>query len=342
MTIKTRLNFPDGVKGLAVLFMIQVHLMEVFAKEEILKSDLGSFSLFFGGIPAAPVFMVIMGYFLAFGTKNSIDMSKRGIKLFMGGILLNIGLNAHLLFNIFIKNWDVNPWNFIFGVDILPLAGLSIISIALFQKIAKNRYWAYYALAIAISMLSQLFNPQQFESNYLRYILAFFVGGTSWSYFPLIPWLAYPLLGYGFKLMADTVSIKNFDKSIWSKIIFIIIGLLLIITASFGIKISTNLTQYYHHNILFFLWSTTFTSIWIYILFQLNKLAKNSLFFKYLKFIGKNVTIVYVFQWLIIGNIGTSLYKTQNIWEWSFWFFITVLTSSILTYLWIKYKAKYL
>ena len=231
MTTNNRLNFPDRIKGISVLLMIQVHLMEVFAKEDILKSDLGSFSLFFGGIPAAPVFMVIMGYFLAFGAKNSMDMSRRGVKLFLGGILLNIGLNAHLLFNIYFKSWNVNPWNFIFGVDILPLAGLSLISIALFQIIAKNKCWAFFTLAIAISVISQLFNPQQFESSAFNYVFAFFVGGTSWSYFPLIPWLSYPLIGYGFKLMADKISIETIEKSIWSKIIFLVIGVLLIITA---------------------------------------------------------------------------------------------------------------
>jgi len=228
MTSKTRLNFPDSVKGLAVLFMIQVHLMELFTKEEILNSNLGIGSLFFGGIPAAPVFMVIMGYFLAFGKKNPSQMTKRGIRLFLGGILLNIGLNAHLLFNIFFKAWDFNPWNYIFGADILPLAGLSLISLALFQKVAKNKYWVYFILAFAVAALSQLFDPYQFENHSLKYILAFLIGGTSWSYFPLIPWLAYPLLGYGFKIFADQINIENFLKNIWSKIVFVIIGIILI------------------------------------------------------------------------------------------------------------------
>ncbi|MCD6180744.1 MAG: DUF1624 domain-containing protein [Bacteroidales bacterium] len=341
MANKKRLNFPDSVKGLAVLLMIQVHLMELFTKEEIFNGSLGITSLFLGGIPAAPVFMVIMGYFLAFGKKNSADMTKRGIRLFLGGIVLNIGLNAHLLFNIIFKGWEINPWHYIFGVDILPLAGLSLMSLALFQKLATNKYWVYFILAVAIAALSQLFDPLQFENHSLRYILAFLVGGTSWSYFPLIPWLAYPLLGYGFKIMADRINIEAFTKSIWSKISLGLLGVLLLLTANFGINTSTNLAEYYHHNFLFFLWSTAFVMFWVYTLFLLNKVAENTIFFIYFQFLGKNVTAIYVFQWLIIGNLGTALYKTQDIGEWAFWIFNIIIISSVLTYLWSQYRKKY-
>lgn len=341
MTNKKRLNFPDSVKGLAVLLMIQVHLMELFAKEEIFNGSLGLVSLFFGGIPAAPVFMGIMGYFLAFGQKSPVSMSKRGVRLFLGGILLNIGLNAHLLYNIYFKSWEVNPLHYIFGVDILPLAGLSLISLALVQKLASNKYWIYFILAIAIAGLSSLFSPAQFEQSSFSYILAFLVGGTSWSYFPLIPWLAYPLLGYGFKIMADQINIETFIHSIWSKVIFGLIGIVLLFTADFGLRLSTDLIQYYHHNISFFLWSTAFVIFWVYALFLLNKVAENTVFFIYFQFLGKNVTTIYVFQWLIIGNLGTALYKSQNIWEWVFWIFNITILSSVLTYLWTQYRIKY-
>jgi uncharacterized membrane protein len=250
-------------------------------------------------------------------------------------------LNAHLLFNIIFKGWDYNPWHYIFGVDILPLAGLSLISLALIQKFASNKYWVYFVLAIAIAALSQIFDPLQFENNTLKYILAFLVGGTSWSYFPLIPWLAYPLLGYGFKILADQFNIEIHLKTIGSKIAFGLVGLLLLFTGNFGINTAINLTEYYHHNFIFFLWTSAFIGFWIYILFLLYKVAKNSIFFIYLRFLGKNVTAIYVFQWLIIGNLATVLYKTQDIGEWIFWFFNISIISSVLAYLWTKYHTKY-
>ena len=60
----TRSFTADLLKGMAVLAMIQVHLMELFARQEVYDSLTGKISLFLGGIPAAPVFMAVMGYFL--------------------------------------------------------------------------------------------------------------------------------------------------------------------------------------------------------------------------------------------------------------------------------------
>ena len=72
MKKKNRLELPDIVRGLAVVFMVQVHLTELFVTQDIYNSAFGKISLFLGGIPAAPVFMVMMGYFLAFVKKNPL------------------------------------------------------------------------------------------------------------------------------------------------------------------------------------------------------------------------------------------------------------------------------
>jgi len=159
MTKKERLELPDIVRGLAVVLMVQVHLTELFVTQDIYNSAFGKISLFLGGIPAAPVFMVMMGYFLAFVKKNPSDMAIRGVRLFVGGIMLNIGLNAHLLYNIMFKGWEINPWHYIFGVDILPLTGLSLLSFALIKTLLKDNYWLYFMLALFVAALSDFFMP---------------------------------------------------------------------------------------------------------------------------------------------------------------------------------------
>jgi hypothetical protein len=54
-----------------VALMIQVHLMELFAQPAVLASWVGKVSLFLGGPPAAPVFMLIMGYYAAASTRST-------------------------------------------------------------------------------------------------------------------------------------------------------------------------------------------------------------------------------------------------------------------------------
>ncbi|HAG16567.1 MAG TPA: hypothetical protein DCG69_08610 [Bacteroidales bacterium] len=338
MAQRRRIRFPDSLKGLAILLMIQVHLMELFAKQEIYDSLLGKISLFLGGIPAAPVFMLVMGYFVAFGKKKPAEMTLRGIKLFFGGLLLNIGLNLHLLYNIFFKNWDYNPWHFIFGADILPLAGLSLISLAFLQKISVRKYWIYFVLAFVVAALSQFFTPLQFETHSFGYLLTFFVGGTSWSYFPLIPWLAYPLLGFGFKLMNDELNLSGFLQKTRFKLIIAMLALILAFTIQYGLNSSSNLPIYYHHNFLFFLWAVAFMLVWFSAFYFIERKFRHTLVFFYLQFVGKNVTAIYIIQWLIIGNIATAIYKTQELDQYLFWFLNITIVSSVLAYIWIKIR----
>jgi len=339
MISKARLEFPDSLKGLAVLLMIQVHITELFVRNENYESFFGKTSLFLGGIPAAPVFMLAMGYFLAYGKKSPSKIAWRGFRLFFGGILLNVGLNAHLLYNILFKGWQFNAWHYIFGVDILPLAGLSLVFIAFINRVLPSKTLIYFGLAIAAALVSEFFHPLQFEENTFKYILAFFIGGTSFAYFPLFPWIAYPLLGYGFnKLLLQMPEIKFRNVKYFAAAG--LTGLFLLVTINFGFNISVNLTAYYHHNSMFFIWAVAFAAFWIYLLYLLEFYLNNSLFFIFLRFLGKNVTAIYVVQWLIIGNIATKLFKTQSLIEWFFWVVGITLISSVLTYIWLKLKSK--
>ena len=335
-----RIQTPDLLKGLAVIFMIQVHLMELFAQQDLYDGLIGKISLFLGGVPAAPVFMIVMGYFLASGSKGFKELSVRGTKLFIAGIILNIGLNFHLIYNITFKGWVLNIWQYIFGVDILHLAGLSIIAIAFLSLLNKKNWLLYFIVAIGVAALSSILMTNTPENEILNYLQAFFLGGAEWSYFPLIPWLAYPLTGYAFKLFE--IKYLKGEASVKLKISLIgVFGVLFIFTASYATNISHNLKEYYSHGIIFYFWAISFVILLASVVSILEREAGDSVVFKYIKWLGKNVTIIYIFQWLLIGNIATSIYKTQNLAEIIVWFVgITVLTS-ILAAIWIKAKSVY-
>ena len=48
----------------------------------------------------------------------------------------------------------------------------------------------------------------------------------------------------------------------------------------------------------------------------------------YLKWLGRHVTLVYVLQWLIIGNVGTAIYKTQSLSELMVWWPLILAVAS--------------
>ena len=323
---KTRLNgnrihIADFLKGLAVLFMIKIHLTEVFLLPASLNSVYGKVTMFLGGIPAAPMFMLIMGYFLAKAQPSIADAIKRGGKLIALGLLLNIGMNANLIYQVQFNNWNANLWEYIFGVDILILAGLSIIFLSCIGKrtVIINGFIAIILLFILARLLPDI--------NYTNYLTPYFYGHQHWAYFSLLPWFAYPLSGYLlFKIN------EQYPQFLFK---YIFIGLAVVISILFweyGYKTSIQLPSFYNHDVFFFIYTLSFMYVY-YLLINLLLLKLNSKINNYIQWIGKNVTTIYVLQWLIIGNLGTYIYQTQTIKQTALWFIPILLAVSILTLL---------
>lgn len=329
LTEMRRKPVPDLLKGIAVLAMIQVHLMELFAREEILTGPLGKISLFLGGPFAAPVFMAVMGYFAAASRKTTGQRLWRGFQLILLGLGLNIGLNLHLLIKIFNGTYDLDPLGYIFGADILFLAGFSIMIIALLEPLLRKRFIAWLLLAAGISIITP-FLPDLPVS--LKYLQAFFYGNYAWSYFPVFPWLAYPVLGFAFYSL-----IKGHPLT-WSRIVhrinplMAVSGLLLVVLFVPAWRIITDLPAYYHHQILLFTWMIAFLVIFTWLAWQMDEKAGQHRVMRYVKWLGKHVTAVYVLQWLIIGNIATAIYKTQPLMALPAWFIVILAAVSGLVY----------
>jgi uncharacterized membrane protein len=330
---------PDLLKGFAVIAMIQVHIVEQFARPEILQGTLGKLSLFLGGPFAAPVFMAVMGYFAGKqgdrGTRGLGDKGKRGILLIGLGLLLNVGLNFNLLLHILTGKSDVDPWPYIFGVDILPLAGLSLIVIGICEMFLVRRAIAALALAIVVAAVAH-YLPAFPEK--LKYLGAFICGKDNWSYFPLFPWLAYPLLGYSWKRMEIEMPSLS-EKCMKYRPYFLVLALVLLAALAVpSFRTITDLPAYYHHGILLFLWMIGFLVIWIGIGRFVINIAADSQITKYFLWLGENVTVVYVIQWLIIGNLAFVFYRSQYPIQLLFSFLSVLLLSSFFSYLYLKIR----
>jgi uncharacterized membrane protein len=336
---ENRSGTADLLKGIAVILMIQVHLTELFLIEEFFNSTFGSISLFLGGPPAAPLFMMIMGYFLVSRSKSSKQLFVRGIKLFAGGILLNIALNFNLLFSYFvgISDHQIQPLQYIFGADILPLAGISLMIIAGLQRLYKSSFYLYFISALAAAAsgvyLDQLAQPEGF----LVYVDAFFRGNYKWSYFPVFPWLAYPLTGAGFYYLKNKYHHLVNNRL---RVLFLLIwSVLIILTIDYGIKIAADLSTYYHHGIEYYLWAVFFLSGFSLLAGSLKRKFQNNIPVMYIEWIGQNVTLAYVFQWIIIGNIATEIYRTQRPEDIIFWFAGILAVVTLLIYYFRKYSG---
>ena len=292
----------DILKGLAVISMVQVHLTELFAIPEWYSGAFGKASLFIGGAPAAPVFMAVMGYFLAYGNKKLTENLYRGSKLLVWGFLLNIGLNMNLFVHILNGKLNLSPWEYLFGVDILFLAGFSVIAIALTVHIFGKNKSVFLAWIVILLAVSEFIKPPELEGK-VAFFSAYIFSNSWWSYFPVIPWMAYVLTGVLFNLYQSQVMMFYKTRK-W----FVIVGIsvFLIATLNFGFNVSANLPMYYHHGFLFYCFTLAFIILWL-IVWDFVAAKYNNALLRFVQWLGKNVTAIYVFQWLIIGNLATWL-----------------------------------
>lgn len=310
------------------MLMVQVHLTELFAVPDFYTSLAGKISLFLGGPPAAPAFMAVMGFFLAHKEKPLFLQIKRGLLLLVLGFALNIGMNLHLLIKIFVGTYQLDPWHYVFGVDILFLAGLSIMAVALLRPLLKNQCALWLLLVSVVALANHWLPVYVGEVQWLRFLQAYFWGYFSWSYFPFFPWFSYVLAGYAFYLLYDKFA--HFITFNTRLVIAVIMVVLIGATFAYGFRVATLLEVYYHHSALFVAWTVAFLVLWTLALATLNKLAGKTAAIKYLRWAGKNVTAFYVVQWLLIGNLATALYRTQAGWTLPLWFIGVVGVSSLL------------
>lgn len=323
---------------MAVILMIQVHVMELFAQQDIFESGIGKLSLFFGGAPVAPLFLAIMGYYAFQSQKPLRSLIYRGVKLVLLGIMLNIGLNLHLLFKIVFANYQIHPLSLVFGVDILICAGCSIILIALLKKILIKQFWLVPVLIICVLIFSEFINNLQIQHPFYKYVIAIFGGLYKWSYFPIFPWLAYPLTGGLFFLLQDKIKLTTNYLLLIAAAGFVYT----IITFKYAMGISHQLMAYYHHEMLFYFWIIGFLIFWTCACRIFEKVIGSDILLNVVRFLGKKVTQVYIVQWLIVGNIATGVYKSFTLIQSTLSFFIILIISFSVVYFIDKFRKKYL
>lgn len=300
----------DLLKGIAVVFMIQVHIIELIATPNISASFIGKGLLFLGGPPVAPVFSLILGYFIAASKRTTKQLVARGLKVFFLGMTLNVALNLNLIISVYKGIFQIDLLPYIFGVDVLQFAGIAIIVSALLKKYIERSLTSLIILVYATVILSDLLTNYIPENLILKYISGFVYGSNSWSYFPLFPWLAYPLVGFLFYRVKQDLNISLLN-TLKTKVVFSVLFVaFLVITISYAVSVSSDLQAYYHHGSVFFCWVIVFLTGYGFFIHELERSISSNFLLKYFKWLGRNVTLIYVIQWVIIGNVATEVYKT--------------------------------
>lgn len=313
--IKKKIDSFHIVRGLAVLFMIAQHIIIMYSSPATTKSFFGESILLLGTAPAAPIFMFIMGLFFIYSApKTMIQNICRGLKLIALGYILNflrftVPLSLALATNLCTTK-DLLPntmMSLFFTVDILQFAGVAVILMTLVSALFKKPL-SWGLLACLTTIISPFLWGKSSNITALNILFDLFWGKGVHIDFPIFPWIAYPLIGMLFgHLFLKTQRQKNiFTLMLKTGLTLVVFGTIISLSS-----IEYHFGDYHRSGIGGVLFIMGFILIWLPFFEWLSKKFKKNLIFDYLTFLSKNITYIYIIQWLLIGW-GVLIFDTNK------------------------------
>lgn len=329
----------DIARGLAVIFMVLVHVQMSFSNSVAENSWFGNIVDFLGGVPAAPVFMFLMGVgFLYTKNNNHRLFIKRGFYILLGGYVLNFlrGSLPELIDYITdgSKESFINAIRELIDIDILQFAGITIMFFGLI-KYMKLRLWVIALLGVGFCLLGYFFSDIQVDGVFSKAITGLIWGSSDISEFPFLTWIFYPILGYFFAgLLIRCKEKRVFYKYILGVSLCGLIVCSYLFTNFLGLDIDiSSEVEYYHHNMLFNILFGLFILSWVSVLFLLVSLIPDFLL-KQFKRWSRNVTEIYFIHWILIGWVEWFLFPdTFGVRMFLVLFFVIFLVSDLLGYM---------
>lgn len=323
MAGRARIISFDLARGFTVLIMPSIHVCMFYSTIPVQQSLLGDILGFIAEGPGAQLFMLLMGVFFALQLKPlstaagggrqkkwfsqmTSPVFKRALLLFIAAYALNIlkfiiplGLGLlpeNLLMELQLKNDFTSVTFFLLIGDILHFAAIAYIILFI---LTRTRYYPYISLALAIAIL--FFSPYIWDVKtniaFVDQLLNLFNGHPPQTFFPVFPWLVYPLigltLGYLLKQVNNNYLLKKTGISG--------IGIMII---SFCFPDTSHLTTdylpFYRTEPADTLFHVGFVLVWLSIFHWLSKKIPPNHLFRLITFCSKNITSIYIIQWILI------------------------------------------
>lgn len=314
---RERVRAFDLARGLAVLFMIGVHVLWHWGAPDTWTSPIGQVISFLGGPSAAPVFMFLMGASLAFSSRTSSRLLVlRGLWLLWLGYLLNFlrgVLPAYLGLELGVVTADqiapfTLPW-LATTVDIHQMAGLSLIAIA-GLRLATRPGWPWLALAAGIVLTGPFLRGLEFGTPLLDAPLTPVLSGAPNVYYAIVPWIAYPLVGgvFGTLVARATDRPRVFRNAALVGVALCAAGIGLFIVAPPSFDVNT----YWRMPPSYFVAITGFVLVWLYGCDLAVRHVRANRAFDFLYGWSGRVIAIYFTHWLVVGwGIGIFGFRSQ-------------------------------
>lgn len=303
---RDRVRGFDLARGLAVLFMIGVHVLWHWGAPDTWTTPVGQVISFLGGPTAAPVFMFLMGASLAFSSRTSFRaLAVRGLWLVWLGYLLNVlrgvipaylGLSTGVITADEIAPFTL-PW-LLTTVDVHHMAGLSLIALAAL-RLAGRPGWLWLAVAAGVVITGPFVRGLEFGTPLLDGPLTPVLGGAPNVYYAVVPWIAYPLAGAVFgSVMAQATDRTRVFR--WGALLGL--GLCAAGVALFVVSPPTfDVNTYWRMPPSFFIGILGVVLVWLWACDLAVRHVRANRAFTFLYGWSASVIAIYFTHWLVVG-----------------------------------------
>jgi uncharacterized membrane protein len=306
----------DLARGLAVFFMICIHVLITYGAPHVVNSTFGCLMEFLGSPTAAPVFMALMGTSFYYSRKTNMNAGiRRGLKIIFLGYVLNFfrGVLPVVIAKEFapsmaagIPEAVANCKDAFLQIDILHFAGLSLIVMAVIRAFKVNKYYLLF-FALVIGAVSPMLWGIQCNIPVLDHFLDYLWGDKPTSEecidnfvsFPFFPWFTYVLLGM---FLGDTWTKspdmhKAFKKAGIAGILILLGSLVFLFCFS---DFMYQLGDYYHSRMGIVAATCGIVLAWLWFCnFTIEKIRMNKVF-EIFFYWSRNVNAIYIIQWILI------------------------------------------
>ncbi|WP_018630125.1 heparan-alpha-glucosaminide N-acetyltransferase domain-containing protein [Niabella aurantiaca] len=292
-------------RGFVVLVMPAIHTVLLYSMLPVKQGPLGMILGFLAETSGAPLFMLLMGLFLALGREKPFGyIFKRFLMLLAAGYLLNslkflvpYGMGwiplQFLIDNGLPINEKTPAWLFLTG-DILQFAAIAYVCCALLKKLIKSIIG--YGVIFLVVLLVAPFTWELHSNGILSMPLALLNGTPPYTFFPLFPWLLYPLAGLITGALLFNTSNVPFNRLLC----FLAIGFTL---AGYALA----LTEPAHWKAEFYrlgrggtLFHIGLALAWVWLFQVLAKKLPDNYLFHLLQWLSDHILLVYILQWIVI------------------------------------------
>lgn len=301
-----RIQSLDLARGFTVLVMPSIHVAMLYSTAPVQQSFLGDTLALFAEIPGAQLFMLLMGIGLVFSSRISAGyVLQRTVFLWVAAYGLNalkflvpLGLGwmpQNLMEELQLtSNAGAVPFFFLIG-DILHFAAIAYPVLFLLSRLKHYPYWSLF-LATTVMICSPWIWDQATGIGLVDYGLQLLGGHPPQTFFPVFPWLVYPLVGLTVGYFLRRMETAKFMKRLgWTGVLLVIVSCLFPPTIEI-----TEWLPFYRTRPADTLFHLGAVLVWVAVVHWLSQKTRGNVFFDLLVFCSKRITAIYIIQWVLI------------------------------------------